>query len=318
MQKLLNLNRFAMYALLVIAVSIPLFMPASCTTIPTLTNSNTQDLYIELMAIPEGGTVFLESDWTVSTRGESAGQLEAFLKIARLKNLKFVLFSGADPQAPQVAKNVIEGLNARFEKNGLKPLEQWNDYVDVGFYPDVEAFWQTVASNPRRVFPGKTAYDPVAKQDRDVYESPVLKNIRKTSDIAMVVNITASGTMDIIVQRMSGKGAKLAGMVTGVMAPEALVYYNSRQIVGLSGGLRGVVEMETMMAKGVNFSEGGKEPFVKAAQFDGVIQPLPASYQPFARGMNYFASLHAALFLLIISVILGNVGLFMSRKKGGK
>lgn len=317
MQKLLNLNRYAMYALLMIVVSIPLFMPASLTTIPTLTTSNTQDLYIELMNIPEGKTILLESDWTVSTRGESAGALEAFLKIARLKNLKFVLFSGADPQAPQVAQNVINRLNVQFEKNGLKPLEKWNDYVEVGFFPDVEAFWQTVAKNPRRVFVGKTGFDPVTKQDRDVYESPVLKDIRSPKDLGMVINITASGTSDIIVQRMSGKGAKLAAMVTGVMAPEAMVYYASKQMVGLSGGLRGVVELETMMARGVNYSPDGKEPFVKAPQYNGKIEPMPASYQPYARGMNYFASLHAALILLILSVVLGNVGMIMTRKRGG-
>lgn len=317
MQKLLNINRYVMYSLLVLAVSIPLFIPN--LIIPTLTNTSTEDLYIALNELPEGSTIFLESDWTVSTRGESAGQLEALLKIIHRKNLRFVLFSGADPQAPQVAQDVINTVNEQLKEKGLEPLEPWEDYLELGFFPDVEAFWQTVAANPRRVFDGRTAFDPGAGQARDVYTSPVLKNIRRPQDIGMVVNVTASGTLDIIVQRLSGRGVKIGGMLTGVMAPEAMVFYASRQIVGLSGGLRGVVELETMMARGVNHSERpGAEPFVKAPQFNGVIEPMPETYVSYGRGMTYFASLHAALILLIVAVVLGNIGLFVSRRKGGR
>lgn len=314
MEKLLNINRYAMYLLLCVVVSVPFFLPASCTVIPTLTTANTQDLYIAMMDIPEGSTVLLESDWTVSTRGESAGQLEAFLKIARYRNLKFVLFSGADPQAPQVALNTVNRLNKQFKDAGLPEFKPWEDYLAVGLFPDPAAFWQTVPTNIRRSFSGKTAYDPAAGQQRSVYESPVLKNVKTHKDLGMAVIITASASLDTFVQRMSGKGTKLAPMVTGVMAPEAMVYYSSGQVVGLSGGLRGVVELETMMARGVNYSPDGKEPFVKAAQFNGKIPPLPANLKPLDRGMSYFASLHAALILMILCVILGNVGLIMSKK----
>lgn len=315
MQKLLNINRYGMYLLLVIAVSIPLFIPN--LVVPTLTTRNTQDLYIALNKLPEGSTVLLESDWTVSTRGESAGQLEALLKIMHRRKTNFVLFSAADPQAPLVAKNVLNRVNAELEKEGLEPFKPWEDYLELGFFPDAEAFWQTVAVNPRKVFAGKTSFNPALNQERDVYESPVLANIRTPKDIGMIINVSASGTLDIIVQRMSGKGAPIGAMLTGVMAPEAMVYVNSGQIVGLSAGLRGVVELETMMARGVNFSSEGQDPFVKAPQFDGIIEPLPKEYGGYGRGMKYFGSLHAALTLLILAVVLGNIGLY-AQKKGGR
>ncbi|MBL8059870.1 MAG: hypothetical protein JNK63_04040 [Chthonomonas sp.] len=316
MEKLLNINRYAMYLLLCVVVTIPFFLPPSATVIPTLTNPNTQDLYINMMQIPEGSTVIIESDWTVSTRGESAGQLEAFLKICRHRNLKFVLLSGADPQAPQVALNTVKRLNAQFKDAGLPEFKPWDDYLAVGLFPDPAAFWQTVSANIRTSFAGKTAYDPAAGQRRSVYESPVLKNIKTNKDLGMVVIITASASLDTMVQRMSGKGTKLAPMVTGVMAPEAMVYYASGQVVGLSNGLRGVVELETMMARGVNYSADSKEPFVKAPQFPGKIEPLPEGLKPLDRGMSYFASLHAALILMILAVVLGNIGLLYQNRKG--
>ena len=187
MEKLLNINRYAMYLLLCIVVSIPFFMPASCTVIPTLTNPSTQDIYISMMQIPEGSTVIIESDWTVSTRGESAGQLEAFLKIARHRNLKFVLLSGADPQAPQVALNTVKRLNKQFKDAGLPEFKAWDDYLAVGLFPDPAAFWQTVSSNIRQSFAGKMAFDPAAGQRRSVYESPVLKDIKTNKDLGMIV-----------------------------------------------------------------------------------------------------------------------------------
>ncbi|MCC6686671.1 MAG: hypothetical protein IT205_06755 [Fimbriimonadaceae bacterium] len=317
MEKLLNINRYLMYLLLALAVSIPFFLPSSCTIIPTLTKTSTQDLYINLMQLPEGSTVLIESDWTVSTRGESAGQFEAFLKIARFRNLKFVLLSGGDAQAPQVALNSIARLNSQFKAAGLPELKPWDDYVALGLFTDPASMWQSVTTNFRQAFASKTAFDPAAGQQRSVYESPVLKNIKTSKDLGMVVIVTASASLDIMVQRMSGKGTKIGQMVTGVMAPESLIYYNSGQVAGQSGGLRGVVEMETMMSRGVNYSADGKEPFVKAPQFSGKIAPLPESLKPLDRGMSYFASLHAALILMIAAVVLGNVGLLMQKKKGG-
>lgn len=310
--KLMNINRFVMYLLLVIAIGLPLLFLK--IEVPTITASNTEDLYIAYNKLPEGSTVFLESDWTVSTRGENAGQLEALLKLLRLRNVKFVLYSCSDAQAPQVARNTITNVNKQLVAAGLEPFKPWEDYVDVGFYPDIEALYNAIKSNPRNAFTGKTANNPATRQMEDVYKSPVLKDIRKVEDIAMVINISASGTLKYIVQRIGSK-TKIGSMVTGVMGPEAMNYYAAKQIAGLSVGLRGVVELETMMAKGVNYSDGDKEPLVKAEQLNGKIDPIDPKLEPFGRGMRYFASLHAALFLLILAVVLGNIGLYLQKRQ---
>jgi hypothetical protein len=317
LKKLTSMNRYVMYLLLVVMTVVPLFIKG--VVVPTVTSQNTEDFFLALNDLPENSTVFLESDWTVSTQGENAGQMVAILKALRMRNVKFVIYSCSDAQAPLVALNVIRKLNKEFKAAGVPEFKEWEDYVTAGFYPDIDALYLAIANNPRSPFKGKVGSDTAGKQ-REILESPVLKGIKKPADIAMVINISASGTLKSIVQRVYGK-IKIAPAVTGVMGPEAMNYYASKQVVGLSVGLRGAVEMETMMARGINYVEKpGNPPFVKAPQSPKILEPYSKKYEKlpaYGRGMQYFASLHAALTLLIFAVILGNVGLIASRKKGG-
>lgn len=317
LKKLTSLNRYVMYLLLVLVTVGPLFIKG--VVVPTITSQNTEDFFLALNDLPENSTVFIESDWTVSTQGENAGQMVAILKALRMRNVKFVIYSCSDAQAPLVALNVIRKLNKEFKAADVPEFKEWDDYVTAGFYPDIDALYLSIANNPRAPFKGKTGSDSTGKQS-EILQSPVLKNIKKPSDIAMVINISASGTLKSIVQRVYGK-IPIAPAVTGVMGPEAMNYYASKQVVGLSVGLRGAVEMETMMARGVNYVEKpGDPPFVKAPQNPKILKPYAQTFPKlpaYGRGMQYFASLHAALLLLIVAVVLGNVGLFANRKKKG-
>jgi hypothetical protein len=87
-----------MYLLLVVMTVVPLFIKG--VVVPTVTSQNTEDFFLALNDLPENSTVFLESDWTVSTQGENAGQMVAILKALRMRNVKFVIYSCSDAQAP--------------------------------------------------------------------------------------------------------------------------------------------------------------------------------------------------------------------------
>ena len=80
-------------------------------------------------------------------------------------------------------------------------------------------------------------------------------------------------------------------MVTGVMGPESAVYYASGQVKGLVAGLTGVYDIETLMEK----------------DYKGMTN--------LDNGAKYYPTLHVALLLLIIAVIVGNLGMLLSRRK---
>jgi hypothetical protein len=317
MEKLLNLNRYALYAILVITVVAPLLFVKGAK-IPTLTSSNTEDLYIAYMNLPEGSTVLLETDWTISTRGENKGQFLALMKVLKYRKVKFVMYSMSSPQSVPVAKKTIDELNVRLKANGLDTINEYEDYVQAGFFPDIDAFYNAVKLNPRNAFGKKKVNVPGTSESVDIMDSPVLKDIKDIKDFKMVINVSASGTLKNIVQRIYGQ-IPIASMVTGVMGPEALNYYASKQIVGLSVGLRGVAELETMLKEGVNYApKEGMRPEVEAPQYAGVIQPMDPKWEPFDIGMKYFLSLHTALGLLIFAVVLGNIGMLSQKKRKSK
>ncbi|MFN3729073.1 MAG: hypothetical protein ACK4XJ_05110 [Fimbriimonadaceae bacterium] len=289
-----------LYLLLIAVTSLPFIFQVA---IPTKCNPQTVSLYQALMTIPEGSTVLIQSDWTNSTRGESQGQLEALLRILMRRNIKFVVYSVADPQAPLVARNVIRSVNQERKANGEREYERWNDWVNLGYFPNAEGTGQAMAANIRVAFAGRTDLSPNGVQT-DVFQSPVLKDIRSVGDAAMLINVHASGTQNVLIERLYGR-IRLASMCTGVMGPEVLVYYASGQLVGVSVGLRGVVEMETMMQNGVNVR--GADGRIAVDQPGRPETPGFEGKKNFGRGMQYFLSLHTALLLLIGAVVVGNI-----------
>src|SRR5690242_3902038 len=90
-EKLQSLKRPYLYALLFIAASIPFFFGG--IALPNVPTPEAIDFYKQVMTIPEGSTVLLCSDWTNSTRGESASQFASLLRILMRHNVKFALFS---------------------------------------------------------------------------------------------------------------------------------------------------------------------------------------------------------------------------------
>ena len=90
-------------------------------------------------------------------------------------------------------------------------------------------------------------------------------------------------------------------LVTGVMGPETQVYYSSGQLLGLSKGLKGVYDLETMMESGVRIKDKDYPPFTGKTNL--------------GRGSIYYPTLHFALALLILAVVVGNVGMAMAKRR---
>lgn len=309
-QKLQAMPRLALYLILAGAITATLLFSKS--ELPKKPDPSTIDLFASLMQLPDGSAVILQSDWTVSTRGESGGATEALLRILMRKNIKFVLYSAADPQAPQVARDAVMRINAERKADNQREYKPWEDYIELGYFPNAEALGQAMANNIRSAWAGKKYPNPQG-QPEDVFKSPVLQGISKVDDFPMMINITASQTVDVIVERMAGK-VKLGFLVTGVMGPETTVYYKAHQVEGVSVGLAGVVDLETMMQKGID--PEGANGAVRAPGRPAI--PGFAGMKNFARGMNYYPALHVAMFLMILAVVIGNIGMVLARKEGAR
>ncbi len=308
--KLQSLPKNAIYGILILCTSVPLFFKIP---MPNNPDQPSKDFFRETMTLDPSKPVLLASDWTNSTRGESKAHMKSLLRMFMRRGQKFALYSTADPQAPQVALDVIAEVNREREKKQQSPYKRFEDYVVLGYFPNAEAAINGLANDFKSTVKGRKDF-PVGKEATDVFQSPVMKDVDSIKDFQMVFVITASKTSNFTVERVYGK-TKLAFAVTGVMGPETQVYYQSKQLVGFVNGLKGAFDIEQLMEKGLNVDAS---PSFRDSTHPEPIQGFPGE-DNIGQGTRYYPTLHFAMALMIIMVILGNVGMVMAKKeKGGR
>lgn len=302
--RLQSIPKQAIFLVLILCATIPLFPDIKLPNVPV---DGSIDFYGSLMSLKAGDVVLVQSDWTNSTRGESGGQMQALLRILMRKGVKFVVFSIGDPQSPQVARDTIATVAEGEAKAGGRRYEVWNDYVVAGYFPSGEGTMTAIGNSPLKLFSGRKDVPPGGVAT-DITRSPVFAGIKSPEDFKYIVCVVTSATNRTTLERV--KNIPLLFMTTGVMVPENQNYYSSGQIKGLVGGVKGVFDLETLMERGVN---GPEADAIHAEKFE----PIPGfKGMPNAgMGTKYYPTLHVCLGLLIVAVIVGNVGMVLSRRE---
>lgn len=315
-KKLQGLSSHTLYVLLVLFAGLPLFLTCK---IPNEPEASSIDAFATLRTLPKDKPVLIESDWSLSTRGESGGQFEALMRILMRQEIKFAFYS-VDPINIAVARTTIKRLSDENVKAGGKAYQRWEDYVDLGVKPGLEATIKSFDQDMGKALAANRSFktDGSAGFAKD---SPVLQNVNKLSDFSALVIVTGTGSWQIVTDRLAGK-IPIVAMLTGVMSPEALPYHKSGQLAGLSGGIKGVYDIESMMERGLAHESAAGAPAdaVKTnnAKYAGqYIEGFPGKIN-IDRASAYYPALHFALFLLIGLVVIGNLGLLINKRQGGK
>ena len=299
-QRLQSIPTRTIYLVLMLCAAIPLFFKVPLPNVPI---DPSIDFFGNLMSLKEGDRVLISADWTNSTRGESGGQTEALMRILMRKHIKFAVFAVGDPQAPQVERDIIARVAQEEERNVGYRYTPFKDFTVIGYFPNGEGQATAVDNDVLKAFAGRKDLPP-GGVPTDVRRSPVFAGIKSLSDFKYFINVTGSSTNTIYLERITK--TPIMFMVTGVMVPENQNYYDSGQIKGMIGGVKGALDLETLMETGIepgassNFPEG--LPGFKGMQNAG-------------KGTAYYPTLHVCLFLLILAVVVGNVGMALARKE---
>lgn len=113
-------------------------------------------------------------------------------------------------------------------------------------------------------------------------ELPLMDSVKDYSDISFIFEIADNATADYWISIVNaGYGVPMAVGMTAVMAPKFYSFLGAGQIVGLLGGMKG------------------------AAEYEILIEQEDAAF----RGMDVQSMVH---FLIILLVIVGNLGFFLS------
>jgi hypothetical protein len=153
------------------------------------------------------------------------------------------------------------------------------DFVNLGYKANYNAVMHGLASSIESIFPS----DYTGTLLKDL---PLMQGVRNYDDIEFIFVVADNATVEYWIQIVNAQYKIPVGAgVTAVVAPKMYSFVESGQMTGLLGGMKGAAEYELLVAK-----EGTA-----------------------TRGMDAQSLSHL---LIIFLVIIGNVGFFVSRRKG--
>ncbi|MEP0813347.1 MAG: hypothetical protein HRF49_01605 [bacterium] len=227
-----NLPRQFIYFLVAVAVFAPILLKMEADVIPAPESRAVYD-YVE--QLPEGSVVLFAQDYDPSSEPELTPMTMAFLRHCFRKKLKVIgvnVFNVAGVGLGQLAFKQME------EEFGVKSGE---DYVYLGFRPGV-------ANSIRAVNAGIVNYFVTDANLVETKSMPIFQNVKSGKDIDFLLSIAAGATPEAwLLYGASESGYPMAAGCTAVSFASYFPFYQSKQFVGILGGLKGAADYEQMV-----------------------------------------------------------------------
>lgn len=272
-EKLHSLNRHVVYLIFIIVTVIPTLYPVPMEVEIT---EHHRTIYEFIESLEPGDIVYMSVEYSAGTMGELHPPFVAITKHLIRKNIK-AIFCANSAEAVPFSEKLVNLYIAAGKQYGV-------DVVNLGFVPGEEQAITALAENFEKT---------VAKDfyGRPIKELPLMNEIHSAKEAKIIIQNSAGGLGPLGWIRQVGVpyGTPIATVVSQVMMPSAMPYYQSGQLVGVGAGLRFAAEYETLLGE-------------------------PGS------GMAGLGAETTAHIYFAVLVVLGNIGwLVMNRKeKGGK
>jgi hypothetical protein len=234
--KLQNIDRRVIYALLLLSIIIPLFVPS--ISIPGVPSQQSKDFYSTVETISKtdpNKIVIISGAWSSGTRGENKWQAQAIITHLMMRHVRFAILS-FDPQNNDLTQRIAEKAAAKYN------YKYGEDYINWGYRP-FSVFTQTlkgiVTDIPATI---KTDW-----HSKNLSTFPIMKDIKSVKDVKAIIDITPSNTVNTWIGLVQGVNhTPLLYAPTAVMAPDSYPYLDSHQISGLLTGIKGAGDYEEL------------------------------------------------------------------------
>lgn len=232
LDKLINLDRRIIYLIVLLSVIIPLMNPMGLEIKETDSVRASFEAYEKL---PPGSLILMSIDYGPSTAVELEPMALAACDQAMRHNQK-VAFMALYPEGQALINRLIARIKT------LHPDKEYGvDFVNLGYKAGNEAVPLKMGLDFRGQFPTDTRGTPLSDVE-------MLRNLTQLKQFALVATYSAGfpGALEHIRITASEYGMPLVVGTTAVQTPQYFPYYDSKQIVGLIGGLRGAAEYEKL------------------------------------------------------------------------
>jgi hypothetical protein len=277
-------DRRIIYILVAVALSLPLILKFSVAPAPM---PSAQGVFNHIESLSSTSqVVFISLDFGPNSQAENLPQAEVVLEHLLRKRIPFVLFSQyalAEIFLESVPKTVTQRLIAE------DPTQEYvygKDWVNLGYRPNSLLIIQSIAQS-------QNLHDLFKKDARGnrVSDLALFTKLNTLKDISTLVQLTSLvGTLDNFLQFFQSEEYRPAFLhgCTSITIPQAFIYLDSSQIIGLFEGIAGAAWYSKLLS----------DKFQNRALDSALI-------------LN--TSLGVAHLLIIVLIVVGNLFMFLSR-----
>jgi hypothetical protein len=236
LRKLLTLDRRIIYTMVLVCVVVPFYM--NWPPIEVEISRPVRDAYRVIDAIPpDGNPLLLSFDYDPASAAELTPMAEAVLRHCFSKRIRVLgtslQFTG---QGAGIAAEVMPRIAREFGR------EQNIDWAFLGFQPNAIVAMLQMGEDIKKAFPTDYYSTPVEK-------IPLMENIQNYDQVPAVLSLAGSavGEYWAVYPGMRYGVTVLTGL-TAVYVADMQPFYQSGQIKGILGGLKGAAEYEKLVA----------------------------------------------------------------------
>ncbi len=266
------------WVFLVLAVVVIITLLVDFET-PLRINDEVQSVYDFMEGLQPGDFIQMSIDYDPGSMAEMHPMTYAILEQAFKKDVK-VIITALSINGPGMAESAMLDIIDSARILYGKEIVYGEDVAFLGYKPYPGIVILSMGQNFRISFPQDYYNTPLDSL-------PIMNGIVNYDDVKGVILITGTSGVDFWISYANGRyNAPLAVGLTGVMAADYYQYLKSGQIFGLMGGMLGAAEYEVLVDKAGPATEAMK--------------------------VQVWAHM-----VIILFIIIGNIGYFVSRRKGG-
>lgn len=298
-ERIAQLDRRWVYLFLVVVVVIAY---AFKFPVPVTVTPEVESIYERIENLKRGDKIMVAFDYDPNALAELHPMSFAILEHCQRRGIKVIgvtLSQYGAGMVDNIVRTAAETYPNKIEKfkeyndrmleetgdNSYKDVvykKDWEygiDYCFLGYKPYPALVILGMGQNFRLYFPQDYYNTPLEELD-------IMDRVNNYDDVKLVIDITAGNTADFWIIYGNGRyNVPLALGLTGVMGADYYQYLHSEQIFGLIGGWKGAAEYETLIGMKAGDAQRG----------------MPAQV--------------VAHLTIILFIVLGNVGYFLSRRR---
>jgi hypothetical protein len=244
-----DLGRWFLWAILVIAVCVAVFVPELQTLIQPIETLEAKSFYNAVTGLSQTSNVLLVVDYDASRDGELTPQMRAVLWHLLQRALGVVTISHS-PQGAAIVEDLLQSEALRSQGETYTLGEQ---YLNLGYLPPHPASMQAFMANPM----GGVALWGMAEHDAS--QTALGQRITAFDDFSLIIIV--SGTQDHVrwwIEQVGNRPIELVASVSASAGPHLLPYYSvagEGQLGGMLVGLAGAAEYERLIGAGTYAQE---------------------------------------------------------------